>query len=820
MSLQQSQSSSQNSSGSFIPNYQPQLSFLGQFGSDAAGLMDQQMQWAQGQFHDNTDLTHANINNYLSGADSQFGQAGLDLGRYNTYLPGNLAQIDETARSYSSPERIQTEMGRAEADTAQNFQAQRDNLKRELESYGVDPSSGRFAGQLETMGAQQGAAEAAAGTQARLATEATGRALMQQEFQDLGVLPGQAATETNVGFQGTTGAQNAALANTSLGALTLGTTPQYLNSGIADIKFQPLGTTSQGTSQSTSGPIDPSGRTPTGGGDITPRPPPTSPDSGGGSGGGGTGSGGGGTGSGSNGGSGGGDGGGAGGGGTGTGTGSGSDGGGTGSGSGSGSSSSSDNYGGSGYPQGECPTSPPLDRIRCAAMQAEQALRDRNSGLAPSSGDGTGTDAAPLGGADPTNPASDDGTGTDAAPLGGADPLHEEGFGPDGPGANYSSDPGTLSDALSDYSGSNIEDRRGLAAGGPVPEAIPASMSPSGGQQVDDVPAQVDDGGTARLNVGEFVIPRDVTEWMGQKFFQDTIIKARKAMQTHAPAQPSYHSGKLHADEGGVMPEPSTWPTDPNMTSGPRSPGTVTPPMQGASATGASATAPGVRTQGFSQTARDNALAHAPPSMLPPQASTNMSRSWGNSYQPPTASYHRPMPPAQQPMDWSTAFPAFMAWARTQPWFPTASGSGTSGGTTAPPPSSARTPAQQAMADRLAQQTREFQLRNGVSARTSSGLNNTGSGLSQSTWDQLVARYGPSGAAPSAGVTAPNQPTAPTPTGVLPGATAPYTATPPTGNTSAGITSPSSTPLPAPSGLLPGITSPYSTPSPNYNFHM
>ncbi len=67
----------------------------------------------------------------------------------------------------------------------------------------------------------------------------------------------------------------------------------------------------------------------------------------------------------------------------------------------------------------------------------------------------------------------------------------------------------------------------GLAEGGMVPEgapdprdvgAIPEGMSPSGGENTDDV--------KANLNVGEFVIPDDVVSWYGEKHFYNLIGKA------------------------------------------------------------------------------------------------------------------------------------------------------------------------------------------------------------------------------------------------------------------------------------------------------
>jgi len=73
-------------------------------------------------------------------------------------------------------------------------------------------------------------------------------------------------------------------------------------------------------------------------------------------------------------------------------------------------------------------------------------------------------------------------------------------------------------------------------AGGIVPDEI----SPSGGAIPDDIPAEISDGGQAMINAGEFVIPKDVAAWLGQKEIQKLILKSRKEMgdPNAAPAQP------------------------------------------------------------------------------------------------------------------------------------------------------------------------------------------------------------------------------------------------------------------------------------------
>lgn len=82
---------------------------------------------------------------------------------------------------------------------------------------------------------------------------------------------------------------------------------------------------------------------------------------------------------------------------------------------------------------------------------------------------------------------------------------------------------------------------------GENPNMVPPEASPSGGQNVDDVHAMVSEG--------EFVMPKDVTAWYGEKFMQNLINKARKESagpkaegqpgppaQAMALAPPSFHS--------------------------------------------------------------------------------------------------------------------------------------------------------------------------------------------------------------------------------------------------------------------------------------
>jgi hypothetical protein len=121
-------------------------------------------------------------------------------------------------------------------------------------------------------------------------------------------------------------------------------------------------------------------------------------------------------------------------------------------------------------------------------------------------------------------------------------------------------DPNSFTSADTSYGNSGdftggSQDTQAMAGGGAIPDGgimqskvaprpmppapgmsggVSPALSPSGGQQVDDVQAQGPQG-PINLNSGEFVIPRDVAMWKGQEFFQNLISQSRQKRVT-APA--------------------------------------------------------------------------------------------------------------------------------------------------------------------------------------------------------------------------------------------------------------------------------------------
>jgi hypothetical protein len=148
-------------------------------------------------------------------------QWGMD--QYNKNQ-GNIDAMMRNAMTYASPQRIASEMGRAEAGVQQGAEAGRQNAIQDLQSFGVDPSSGRYAALDTASRVMSGAAAAGAGNQQREATTQTGGAMQQGAA-------GLSLQNEQIGYGAGAGAN--ALLNTA-----------------SQLKYSPLGTMSGGSSSS------------------------------------------------------------------------------------------------------------------------------------------------------------------------------------------------------------------------------------------------------------------------------------------------------------------------------------------------------------------------------------------------------------------------------------------------------------------------------------------------------------------------------------------------------------------------------------------
>jgi hypothetical protein len=194
-------------------------------------LGQEQLAWAKEQYAKDSEIVQQVVSAALERQGFNDEAALADRRRYEGIYQPLEDQLVDDANSYSSPERQELEAGRAAATVAQQFDTARQAAARNLEAYGVDPSSTRFAALDLGSRVQQAAAQAGAANQTRMQTEAMGRALRSEAINVGRGYPGQVAGTYGTALQSGNSAVNSTLAGTSTGASTMGTAPQYMSTG-------------------------------------------------------------------------------------------------------------------------------------------------------------------------------------------------------------------------------------------------------------------------------------------------------------------------------------------------------------------------------------------------------------------------------------------------------------------------------------------------------------------------------------------------------------------------------------------------------------
>jgi hypothetical protein len=245
--------STSTSSGSSFSNSEPTFletpenALINQLSGVAAGLAQQMNQWAQAQFAKTSQVTDQTVGNFFQVSQKMLGFSNGLTDQYNNLFAPENAQLIADANSYASPERMAVNMGMAGATQAQAGEAALRNSERDLLSYGIDPSSGRYAA-LDKAGEIQNAANiAGAENMQRNADVATGQRLRSEAVQVGAQLPAAIANTANTAIQANTGASNASLANANTGANMNRLANEYMKTAM-DIKLPPTGQRSTGGS--------------------------------------------------------------------------------------------------------------------------------------------------------------------------------------------------------------------------------------------------------------------------------------------------------------------------------------------------------------------------------------------------------------------------------------------------------------------------------------------------------------------------------------------------------------------------------------------
>lgn len=193
----------------------------------AYDLGQQQLQWAKDQYASDSQIYNRIVDGFLSDQDKTSANAAKDREFYEQNFQPLEKDLANDAATYDTPERRAQQMGAAQETVANQYNQQRDNATKDLEAYGIDPSSTRFAALDIGSRTTQAAAMAAAGTAANNRVEDTGRALRSEAINVGRGYPGQISSSYQTSSQMGTGAAGITNAGTSTAAQTMGTAPQY-----------------------------------------------------------------------------------------------------------------------------------------------------------------------------------------------------------------------------------------------------------------------------------------------------------------------------------------------------------------------------------------------------------------------------------------------------------------------------------------------------------------------------------------------------------------------------------------------------------------
>ena len=137
--------------------------------------------------------------------------------------------------SYASPQRIEREAGRAQAQYQQVADAQRRNMQQRLEGYGIDPSQTRSQALDRDARVQEAAQVAAAGNTARERTEAMGRVLRGEAINIGRGMPSQALAASGQSLQAGPAANANIGSAIGTGASTMGTGQSWMQQGMSGL---------------------------------------------------------------------------------------------------------------------------------------------------------------------------------------------------------------------------------------------------------------------------------------------------------------------------------------------------------------------------------------------------------------------------------------------------------------------------------------------------------------------------------------------------------------------------------------------------------
>lgn len=198
-------------------------------------ISKEQLAWAKEQYGLDKALSDQIVGALLESQEQQTEWANEDRERYQAKFQPLEDQLIADAESFSTPQRQEMEAQRDMASVSTQFAGAREQAQRQLESYGIDPSSTRYAALDIGTRQAEAAAKAGAGNNAVARVDAQGRALRSEAINVGRGYPGQAAVGLQQAGQSGVNASGVNLNTTGSGAATMGTAPQWQGLGSASL---------------------------------------------------------------------------------------------------------------------------------------------------------------------------------------------------------------------------------------------------------------------------------------------------------------------------------------------------------------------------------------------------------------------------------------------------------------------------------------------------------------------------------------------------------------------------------------------------------
>jgi len=183
-----------------------------------SALGQQQLAWAQQVYNQNQPAIQASSNADLAAQTQDNAMASNLNNEFTNTVEPMINSYDAAVQNWDTPAQEQQNASEAQANVATQYQQAREASQSQLESFGVDPTSTRYAALDIGTRSQEAAAQAGAGTAAIQNTKLQGLSLQSGAIGQQMGLSTAGATQSGAGTAAGTASANALNGSTTAGS--------------------------------------------------------------------------------------------------------------------------------------------------------------------------------------------------------------------------------------------------------------------------------------------------------------------------------------------------------------------------------------------------------------------------------------------------------------------------------------------------------------------------------------------------------------------------------------------------------------------------